>query len=578
MWRFLVHMLATIGLLAIGALVALVWLVSALAPYFRDEPLPERFVLVVEVPDDLPEARPGDPLWLLEDLVRRPTVGEVVLAIHRAAADAQVGALVMDLSEAGLGYARLQELRGAVARFRAAGKPAIAFADSYAEGGDGRSYYLASAFDEVWVQPAGLVGFAGIALEAPFFRDALDSLGIRPEFSTRHEFKGAVTALTDRDFPAPVAENLRAVVDSLYEETVAGIAEARRLPPARVRELVDGAPYTADAAEQLGLVDRVGYRDQIEATLADKGSFVSLTRYLGAAPEPPADSTPVALVEVAGPIVRGSDGPLGADMAAADAVAEALKAARLDLDVRAVLLRVASPGGSYIGSDTIWREVARLREAGKPVVVSMGDVAASGGYFVALPASRIVAQPATLTGSIGIAAGKIVVEEFLASIGVTTDRIARGANAGMLSPLHPFTEAQRERFDAWLDYAYRDFTDRVARGRGLAPTQIDQVARGRVFTGRQARAVGLVDELGGFPEALAAIRRILGLPDDAALALVRLPPRELPIEDLFRLLTEGGIAAALGRKAPFDHIGDEMRRIRAIFADRRVAAAPLIRP
>ncbi|SDV02099.1 protease-4 [Microlunatus sagamiharensis] len=467
---------------------------------------------------------PGDPLARLAAR-GRPQRGPLLRALHEAGSDRRVVGLVAKVGGT-LPWALAQELRAGVAAFAASGKPTVAWAESFAAGGsDLPAYALASAFDEVWLQPTGEVALLGVAVETTFLRGALDKLGVEPELQGRYEYKNAVDRISRSELTPAHRESLERLSGSLLEGAVADVGAGRGLPVEEVRRLVDTGPRTADEARRAGLVDRLGYRDEVYASVrARVGEDATLLfadrwrpRRRPALPSLPGRSRGhVAVVEVRGGIVsgpsrRGASGPsVGSDTVTAD-----LRAVLDDDSARAVVLHVDSPGGSAVASDTIWRDVCRVRDSGRPVVVSMGSVAASGGYYVACPADVVVALPATLTGSIGVFGGKFVVTDLLERVGLTTGVVEQGARARMFSARRSFTDEERERLDASLDAVYQDFTSRVAEGRGLSREAVEGVARGRVWTGADARTVGLVDELGGLHDAVRIARERADLPDRA---------------------------------------------------------------
>lgn len=479
-----------------------------------------RLLLEVDLAAPPVEVDTADPLARL--LARgRHQLRPVLRALHDAAADRAVVGLIARVGGP-LPWAVMQELRLGVRAFAASGKPTLAWAESFGEGsGDMTAYVLATGFDEVWLQPGGGLGLLGVAVETTFVRGALDRLGIEPQLEQRYEFKNAA----DRFMRTGLTEAHRAALDrlagSIFTNGAALIAEGRAMDVDRVRELADTGPRTAAQAQAAGLVDAVGYRDQAYAAMRTRvGTDVELLfadrwhpRRRPHAPARRADH--VALVEVRGTIVSGrTRGPTGR-VVGSDSVGAALRAATTDERVRAVVLHVDSPGGSAVASDTIWREVCRVRDAGKPVVVSMGAAAASGGYYVACPADVIVALPSTLTGSIGVFGGKMVVRELFDHLGLTTGTVSRGARSLMYSARRGFNDDERERLAAMLDAIYDDFVVKVAQGRGRSVPEIEDIARGRVWTGSDGLGVGLVDQLGGLREAVRIARSRAGLPADA---------------------------------------------------------------
>ena len=486
-------------------------------------------ILELDLTEPLVEGLRTDPLSAMVARRRTP-LRLVVDGLRRAGRDPRVRALVVKLggSRSPLALSRAQELRDAVRDFRSRGKPAVAWAETFGEFGRASApYYLATGFDQIWLQPSGDVCLTGVAAQVPFLRGALDKARISPQIAQRHEYKNAANVFTERGFTAAHREATERVVQSLVEQLVAGIADGRNLHTSDVRALIDRAPLFATEALETGLVDRLGYRDQVYAAVREQAGTEALLQYVGRyggsklgersrrAIQAPRDV--LALVHVTGPIHLGRSGrrPFVGGSAGCDTVTAAIRSATEARDVKAIVLRVASPGGSYVASDAIWRQVALTRQAGKPVVVSMGDVAASGGYFVSMGADAIVAEPATITGSIGVVAGKQVFEGLANRLGIGHEGVTGAKHGLMFSPLQGFSEEEWERLNAWLDRIYDDFTAKVAGGRGLSADRVHQIARGRVWTGADAKERGLVDELGGLGLAMEVARERAGLPPSA---------------------------------------------------------------
>ena len=467
------------------------------------------------------EADADDPLARLRAR-GRPQLRSILRALHEAAADRHVVGLIAKVGGA-LPWATMQELRLGVRAFAASGKPTIAWAESFGEGsGDMAAYVLATGFDTIWLQPGGGLGLLGVGVETTFVRGALDRLGIEPQFEQRYEFKNAADRFMRTEFTEAHRIALDRLAESVFTEAVAAIAAGRAIEAVRVRELADTGPRTAPEALEAGLVDALGYRDEVYAAMRSRvgadAELLFADRWRpGRRPHVPARRRGhVALVEVRGVIASGRTrrSPMGRQVGS-DSIGASLRAARNDEHVRAVVLHIDSPGGSAVASDTIWREVCRVREAGKPVVVSMGEAAASGGYYIACPADVIVALPSTLTGSIGVFGGKMVVRELLDRIGLTTGSVSQGSRSLMFSTRRGFSDDERERFAATIDAIYVDFVAKVARGRGRPVAEIEAIARGRVWTGSDALGIGLVDELGGLRDAIRIARLRAGLSDDA---------------------------------------------------------------
>ncbi|MFV2175695.1 signal peptide peptidase SppA [Actinomadura sp. LOL_011] len=499
-------------------------------------------ILELDLTEGIVETAPADPISALMSM-RRTHLRDVLDGLRRARSDARVRALVVKIT-GGLGMALAQELRESVQALRAAGKHTVAWAETYGEGGRGNvPFYLATAFDEVYLQPTGDVGLTGAALEEPFLAGALEKAGVRPLFAKRHEYKTMANTFMEKAYTPEHEESSRRLVASVGEQLAEGIAASRNLPVERVRELVDRGPLLADEALEEGLVDHLGYRDEVYAALrkrfGDEAQLRYVARYnrtqgLASKLPQPGRQDVVALVNGQGPIRLGRSGrggplPNSGPAMGSDTVGAAFRAAVKDERVKAIVFRVNSPGGSAVASDAIWREVALARRAGKPVIVSMGDVAASGGYYVSMGADVILAQPGTITGSIGVVVGKAVVSDLLDRVGIGMGSVADGAHARMFSSTKEFSESEWERINASLDRIYDDFTAKVAQGRGLSRERVHELARSRVWTGADAREGGLVDELGGLEAAFELARKKGGLPADAP---IRAYPHASPLERL----------------------------------------------
>ncbi len=496
------------------------------------------YLLELDLTQPLLEERPTHPLGR-QQRRRRAVLPAVLQALHDGATDPKVYGLVAKVGARRMGFAQAQDIRSAVAAFRAAGKPAVAWSETFGElAAASVAYYVAAAFDQIWLQPSGEVGFVGVTAGSLFLAEALDRIGVRRQFEARHEYKNAANIFLERSFTEPQREATGRVVASLFNQVMADVAVGRRLDQEAVRSLVDRAPLPARDAHQAGLVDHLGYRDEVYAdTLGQTTAGAQLLfahRYHREQTLPQRLRRAVkrrrgvvALVTGSGTIRLGLStyGPPSTAAMGSDTVGAALRAAGQDPRVKAVVFRLNSPGGSYIASDAIWREVGRVKDAGKPVVVSMGDVAASGGYFVSAPADAIVAQPGTLTGSIGVLGGKMSFAELLDRLGIGHDAIAEGRHARMMSALDQFTDEEYQKLSGWLDRVYEDFVAKVAAGRGMTVQAVHEVAKGRVWTGADAHVRGLVDELGGLDHAAALARRRAGLPADAE--LVRMPRASL---------------------------------------------------
>ena len=515
---------------SIGVLVVLLAVVGVVIALISQDRVPGRTVLLLDFEQQAIETVPQDPAARVM-LGHRITVRELVDALDAAAADDRVKGVIARIG-GGHPVAMTQEFRQAVQRFRASGKPAIAFAETFGELGPGNTgYYLAAAFDEIYLQESGDIGLVGLAANGMFLRGTLEKLELEPRLGNRYEFKNAMNTLTERAFDAAHREAVGAIIESMFAVMSSDIAADRAMSTAEFAALVDRGPYFGGEGVDAGLIDGLAYRDEVFARVEKLtgGDFETLSpaAYLKIEGGPHEKGTGVALIYGSGGVQRGQSSfdPLFGDAAmGSDTVTRAFREALEDDDIKAILFRVDSPGGSYVASDAIWRMTVKAREAGKPVVVSMGNVAASGGYFVSMASDRIIAQPGTVTGSIGVVGGKFLTREFWEeNFGVTWDSVQTSANAGMYGGLHDYTEHGWARHQAWLDRVYDDFTDKVARGRGMSQAEVHALAKGRVWTGTQSIENGLVDGVGGFAEARGAVRELLALAPDAPLHIKVFP-------------------------------------------------------
>jgi protease-4 len=545
MKRFLIGLLAVIGVLSLLIFFGLIALVFVGAS--RKPTVPVATVLELQIEEPLPESVPETDLASAFG-GSKTTVRDVVDALEKGAGDKRVKALVVRIAGSPGSFAQVQELRDAVKAFRKSGKKAVAYADTFGEfSGANGAYYLASAFDEVYVQQSGDIGLVGLSQETPFAREAFDKLGIQPQISKRYEYKNAPNTYTEKGYTPPHREATEKYLGSLQGQMLRGIAEDRKLTVEGVQALVDRAPLMAHEALKEKLVDGLAYRDEVLAKVkkaaGEDAELLYLSKYLKRAGRPhDTGSSKIALVYGVGEVDRGRShgNPLqGGGNMGADTVAAAMRKAIEDDSVKAIVFRVDSPGGSYVASDTIRREVQRAKEAGKPVIVSMSGLAASGGYLVSMDATRIVAQPGTLTGSIGVFGGKFVTAGLWEKLGVNWDTIALGKMATLTSSDAPYTPEQQARIEAMMDRIYQDFTTRAAAGRKLPLEKLQAIARGRVWTGEDAKALGLVDALGGLPTALKLAKEQAKLPADKEVRVEVFPRPKSPGEMVAELLGGG---------------------------------------
>src|SRR5690349_18631311 len=447
-------------------------------------------ILELDLTDGIGEGPIADPLSAIMSR-RKPRMQDILDGLRRARRDDRVRALVVKVGGGRIGLARMQELREAVGAFRESGKLAVAWSETFGEFTHGNvPYYLATAFDRIYLQPSGSVGLTGVAVEQLFLHDALAKAGVAFQSAKRYEYKSAADNLTERGFTGPAREAAERLAESIAEQITAAIVERRGKTAEQARALLDRGPFLAEDALAEGLVDALGYRDEVYAEVRKEAGSDAILQFVAryqrahaltqrAKKLPNPRERFVAVIYATGPIRQGRSGrsPLGGSSIGSDTVSAALRSATSDERVRAVVLRVNSPGGSYVASDTIWREVVRARAAGKPVVVSMSNVAASGGYFIAMAADAIVAQPGTVTGSIGVLSGKAVLGQALGRAGVSSDSVTQGAHSAMFSQLRPFTDDEWKLVSDWLDHIYADFTGKVAQGRHMTQERVHELAR-----------------------------------------------------------------------------------------------------
>jgi protease-4 len=542
MARRLIQMIVLVAALAIVASI-----VSVVVQRRIQSRIPERTILEADFTGGLVEYVPEEPLAKAV-LQQRRSVRDVVEALQRGAEDERVVALV---ARVGTGFGlpgKVQELRDAVLHFRSRGKRAVAFVETFGFGYAGTTnYYLATAFDEIHVLPIGDVTLAGLSLEVPFVRGALDKLGIEPQFDGRWEYKTAKDSLTNTQLTAPGREAYARVIESQFETIAFDVASARGLTLERVNEIAARGTLQSQEALEAGLIDGVSYRDEVLARvheLAPSGAErLYLGSYLARSDGPDRDAPVIALVYGVGGVSQGKsryDPIRGGVNMGSDSVSAALRAAADDEDVRAIVFRIDSGGGSAVASQIIWRETLRAKQKGKPVVASLSDVAGSGGYFIAMGADKIVAQPGTITGSIGVFGGKLITKDFWDKLGISFDEVQTHANASMWNSIRAFTPEQSEQFELWLDRVYEIFTEGVAEGRQLPIEKVREIARGRIWTGSDALELGLVDELGGFPAAIRLAKQAAGIPLERPIELRLFPRPKHTVELLVELLTGQG--------------------------------------
>ena len=503
----------------------------------------------IEISGQLPES-PGQ-MTLFGDL--GVDLRKTVARIDKAAEDDKIAGVILQINPANLPRGKLNELREAVVRVRAKGKKVYAHMEAAA----GTQFRLATAFDEIIMPEVGAILIPGIHAEMVYYKELLGKIGIEADMMHVGAYKGAAEPLTRTNMSEPVRKNLTALIDDLFDQMVASIATDRQMKVDEVRALVDHGLLRVPKAHKAGLIDRVAYPDEFRAQLKkeyEADELVYVVNYakkkldtdfsgpmgmiklfkamMGGGSRGSSKGPKIAIVYAVGPIMSGASetDPFGGQSMGSETIVEALQEAADDEKVKAIVLRINSPGGSALASDLIWRATQSIE---KPIVASMGDVAASGGYYIAMGADRIMAEPGTITGSIGVVGGKLCMRGLYDKIGISTDLITRGKNSGMFSAGSKFSKSEREVVSEMMHDVYRLFTTKAAKGRDIPLEKLEALAGGQVYTGRDAKQNGLVDELGTLKDAVRVAKQLAGLDVDAKVGLEILPEPENPLEAIF---------------------------------------------
>lgn len=486
--------------------------------------VPSRYALVWDVPAELDETPPTSSTFSLATFQRdRPSLWEVSRAIRDAASDDGVRALVLHVGDVQWGWGRVAEMREAIAAFRASGKPVYASL----HGGDDQSYLLVARADRIAMPPTETLYLDGLSATAMFLKGTYDKLGVSPNFAHVGQYKSAVEQYTRTNLSPPARLALESLLDDQYGDLVDTLASSRGLASNAMKTVVDEGPFTASEAISAGLVDTLLDESELDSlALRTAGAVLgtrTMARYLDARSED-GSGDQIALIPAVGTIVpgRSRDAGWNGQDVGSETLVNALRDACDRRSVQAIVLRIDSPGGSGEASDDVWREVQRVRRV-KPVVVSMSNLAASGGYYIACGADAIVAEPGTITGSIGVFGGKLNVVGLANKLGISVESISRGRHAEMMSPFRDFTPEESARFQAQLEAFYRVFVGRVAQGRGMEPALVDSLGQGRVWSGVAARRFGLVDSLGGLDVAIGVARERAHVDPDRDLPVVLYP-------------------------------------------------------
>ena len=525
--RFVIGFLLIATVISVGAMLLLYIIVA------QEPAVPARATLVLKPSGELLEVQPGFVLGGGNEL----TVRGYVELIRKAKGDARITGIL--LKPGGINspfWAKIQELRGALEDFKSSGKDVHAWLEY---GGD-REYYLASVADRVFLLPSASLDLTGVASYEVFLRGTFDWVGTYPDFLHVGDYKTAVNTYLEKTFTPAHREMSESLNRSQYEQLVRTIANAREKKEDEVRALIDQGPFQPVDALRVGLIDEVAYEDELDDLVPElRGAdYIDAEDYAAVSWEKTGvrRQSRIAVINASGVINSGSSGfdPVNGAVIGSDSLVEYIRDARADRSIKAIVLRVDSPGGSSTASDVIWRELSISRDNDRPVIVSMSDLAASGGYYVALGGDAIVAQPGTLTGSIGVYTGKFVMTGTLEKLGANIEATSNGKHAEIYSPDRRFTPDERKKIEESMQNVYDQFIERTAAARHMTPEKVDEVAQGRVWTGEQAKQLGLVDELGGLYTAIDMAKQRARIPVDEEVDLVVYPPHR----SLYELLAE----------------------------------------
>jgi protease IV len=499
-------------------------------------------VLVLKITGDLPDYSAEDPTAQLFGMGQPQSFATLLSQIRKAKADSRLGAVLLDVQFPGIGWGKAEELRAAILDLKASGKPVFA----YMEMGSNKEYYIASAAEKIFLPPSGDLNINGFAANAMFYRGSLDKLGVEPEFIQIGKYKNAPDQYMRKDMAEGQREVLNSILDDLMNRYTVAISDARKKTPEDVKAIIDNAPYNAPKAKALGLIDDALYRDQVYDELKsklgykadDKLRIVTSADYRDVTSESLGlnKGEEIAVIYASGGIVSGrssSGGFGGGEVSGSDTVAKAVNDAAADTAIKAIVLRVDSPGGSALASDIMWHAIENAK-AKKPIVVSMSDYAASGGYYIACNANKIVAQESTLTGSIGVFMGKMSTKGLYEWTGVSNEYVLRGKNAGIFRESEKWTPEERAKMEEQTKSIYYDnFVPKVAKGRGKTVEEVDSIAQGHVWTGLQGKKNGLVDEIGGMEKAIEIAKQLANLPAEKEVRRVVFPEPKPFLETFF---------------------------------------------
>ena len=502
----------------------------------------ENSVLVLKVSGSLPDYAPEDPVAELVGYSQPQSFSSLMMQLRKASVDSRISAVLLDIKFPQIGWGKADELRAAIKKVRDSGKPVYA----YIELGMNKDYYIATAADKIFVPPAGDLYTHGFAANATFYRGSLDKLGIEMEVLKIGKYKSAPDSYTRKDMSDGQREVLNSILDEYFNRFIKAISEGRKKSIEDAKAIIDNAPYHGDEAKKIGLTDGALYRNQVFDVLKKQLGYKEedKLRTINGRSYKKINSTSlglnkgekVAIIYASGAINLGTSkkSPFGGETLGADTLIKAVNAAAEDSSIKAIVIRIDSPGGSSLASDLMWNAIENAKEK-KPVVVSMADMAASGGYYIACNANKIVAEPSTLTGSIGVFMGKPVMKGFFNWVGRTNEYVMRGKNAGIFRETEKWTVEEREKMEKQIKKIYyTDFLPKVAKGRNMSTEKVHELAQGRVWTGTQAKENGLIDEFGGLEKAIDLAKELAKIPADQEVKRIALPKPQSLFSNFFK--------------------------------------------
>ena len=557
------------GILLLFFIVGIIGIIALFSSVNRPS-VASNSVLSLSVSGELPDYVAEDQLAKAFGIRQQQSFTSLLTQLRKAKVDSRISAVLLDINFPGIGWGKAYELREAIADFKASGKPVYA----HMEIGMNKEYYIATAADKIFLAPAGDLYVNGFAAESMFYKGSLDKLGIEAEvIQIGPKYKNAPDQYTKKEMGEGQQEVVNAILDEYWKVYTSAIAESRKKSVEDVAKIIDGAPYHANQAKELGLIDdalpmnkihddlksRLGYSESNELKVIRTGQYKEITSdSLGLN-----NGQRVAVIFASGAITMGSsnDGTFGGQMVGSDTVVKAINDAADDNSIKAIVLRVDSPGGSALASDQMWHAIENAKSKGKPVVVSMADVAASGGYYISTNADKIVAEPSTITGSIGVFMGKPVVRGLYDWLGITNQYTMRGKNAGIFRETEKWTPEERAKMEDQTNRIYYDdFIPKVAAGRKMNIEQVNTIGQGRVWTGTQAKATGLVDEFGGFEKAIEIAKQLANLPADQDVRRVVFPAPKPFFEEWFGDPDASEIRAAKAKSELIESLPADVRR------------------